>query len=262
MRKYNWELFPHRHSDLFQIAIVHSGTGRVNFDIESRTLRSHTAVILPHGVMHNFELSADASVDLMTIDADYFQFNLKQVVDAGAEASFVHPDILAFDPRAADWAALQSSFGNAETHQNVERSRTRNALLAANLVAIISILSDQLSHAHVPEEKAGHVGLYLRFREALEASYGSRQSIADYAARLFVTEQSLYRACKAVSGVSPSKLVQQRLVLEGQRLLLYSDMTVSEIAYALGFTEPSTFSRFFTERTGQSPVKFRAKRLG
>ena len=55
-------------------------------------------------------------------------------------------------------------------------------------------------------------------------------------------------------------LLQDRLLLEAKRLMLYSNMTVAEAAYYLGFDDPAYFSRFFVRGCKVSPRQFR--RLG
>jgi AraC family transcriptional activator of pobA len=50
-------------------------------------------------------------------------------------------------------------------------------------------------------------------------------------------------------------------MLEAKRMLSFSEMTVTEIAYQLGFEENSYFSRVFNKETGSSPVEFRNQKL-
>jgi len=62
------------------------------------------------------------------------------------------------------------------------------------------------------------------------------------------------------AGQSAQALVHQRQLLEAKRLLVYSSMTLSQIADALQFSEPAYFSRFFKRLTGQTPSAFRQQR--
>jgi AraC family transcriptional activator of pobA len=55
------------------------------------------------------------------------------------------------------------------------------------------------------------------------------------------------------------RLVHARQLLEAKRQLLYTNMSVSEIAYALGFEDSAYFTRFFTQRAGCSPRNFRMR---
>ena len=76
---------------------------------------------------------------------------------------------------------------------------------------------------------------------------------------LGVSERQLRSACLKVAGMPPTQLVRKRVLLEAKRALLYSNMTVSEAAYYLGFSDPAYFSRFFARATGTSPRAFRSR---
>jgi AraC family transcriptional activator of pobA len=102
--------------------------------------------------------------------------------------------------------------------------------------------------------------LVARFRQAVEGAYRSGRSLDMYASLLGVSQVQLRRACARVSGRSPAQLIMDRLYLEAQRILLYSNMPVGEAAAHLGFDDPAYFSRFFTKRAGHSPRAFRAAR--
>jgi AraC family transcriptional activator of pobA len=54
------------------------------------------------------------------------------------------------------------------------------------------------------------------------------------------------------------QLIQERLLIEAQRQLRYTSMTVAEVAYYLGFDDPAYFSRFFARGAGRSPRAFKA----
>ena len=102
--------------------------------------------------------------------------------------------------------------------------------------------------------------LVARFREAIERHYRRDLPLRRYTALLGVTE----RQCGSDSGndhggpgMPPTGLIQMRILLEAKRALLYSNMTVSEAAYYLGFNDPAYFSRFFQRATGHSPRAFR-----
>ncbi len=49
------------------------------------------------------------------------------------------------------------------------------------------------------------------------------------------------------------------MLLEAKRTLSYTNMTVAETAYYLGFADPAYFSRFFSKHAGQSPAAFRKR---
>jgi AraC family transcriptional activator of pobA len=98
-----------------------------------------------------------------------------------------------------------------------------------------------------------------RFRQAVEQNLRSGWELNRYAKSLGVSSARLRGACLEVTGHPPTRIVHDRLVLEAKRSLLYTNMTIAETAYELGFSDPAYFSRFFSERVGLSPAEFRKR---
>ncbi|MGY0041525.1 helix-turn-helix domain-containing protein [Pedobacter sp. NJ-S-72] len=57
---------------------------------------------------------------------------------------------------------------------------------------------------------------------------------------------------------SPLAVIQERIVLEAKRLLIYTDKSAKEIAYDLGFDDAAYFSNFFKKHNAFSPSDFRS----
>jgi AraC-like DNA-binding protein len=112
--------------------------------------------------------------------------------------------------------------------------------------------------------KGGHPvrGLVQRFRGLVERDFAHRHRVSDYAAELGVSPGHLNTLCRTQLRQSASARIHGRLVLEARRLLLYSDLTVAQIADRLGFGDPAYFSRFFRREAGTAPTAFRAGRGG
>jgi AraC-like DNA-binding protein len=59
--------------------------------------------------------------------------------------------------------------------------------------------------------------------------------------------------------MSAEQFIRERVVLEAERLLLNTPLSVTEIAYELGFSDKSHFGKYFRKTTGESPARFRQK---
>jgi AraC-like DNA-binding protein len=81
--------------------------------------------------------------------------------------------------------------------------------------------------------------------------------VAAYAREIATSEAALRKACVRVAGQSPTQLVQGRMLIEAERQLRYTGMSITQIAYYLGFEDPGYFSRFFAKGMGASPRSFR-----
>lgn len=93
-----------------------------------------------------------------------------------------------------------------------------------------------------------------RFREVVERRLDdSDLSIDELAADMSLSRVQLYRKVKSISGSSPVELLRTARLNRAYQLLLTTDKSVSEVAYAVGFTAPSYFTRCFKEEYGMVP---------
>jgi AraC-like DNA-binding protein len=103
---------------------------------------------------------------------------------------------------------------------------------------------------------------FLRLRDAIENGFATERRVAAYARRLGYSTRTVDRLARANAGVTAKALIDERVVLEAQRMLLHGDEPVAAIAGALGFDDPSNFSRYFTQRAGTTPAAFRRRAGG
>lgn len=83
------------------------------------------------------------------------------------------------------------------------------------------------------------------------------RAASDFAQQLNIHVNHLNRALKEVTEKTTSQMIAERILQEAKVLLKHSSWNVSEIAYALGFTEVTHFNNFFKKHTAMSPLKFR-----
>ncbi len=72
----------------------------------------------------------------------------------------------------------------------------------------------------------------------------------------YLSQMQLYRKLKALTGKTPSQFIRSYRLQKGLELLQKGELIVSEIAYEVGFTDPSYFSRVFQKEFGKSPSAF------
>jgi AraC family transcriptional regulator, transcriptional activator of pobA len=85
----------------------------------------------------------------------------------------------------------------------------------------------------------------------------SLRSASDFAKQLNVHVNHLNKAIKDTTEKTTSQIIAQRILQEAKILLKHSAWNVSEISYALGFTEVTHFNNFFKKHVQLSPLKFR-----
>ncbi len=97
-----------------------------------------------------------------------------------------------------------------------------------------------------------------RFKDAVESRLGdSELSVEDLAADMNLSRVQLYRKVKSVTGSTPVELLRTARLKRAYKLLITTDKSVSEVAYQVGFTAPSYFTKCFKEEYGQLPGELR-----
>ena len=105
------------------------------------------------------------------------------------------------------------------------------------------------------ETEPAAVSIFItRFKEVVEARLAdSDVSVEDLAADMNLSRVQLYRKVKAISGSSPVELLRTARLNRAYQLRLTADKSVSEVAYSVGFTAPSYFTKCFKEEYGMVP---------
>jgi AraC-like DNA-binding protein len=83
------------------------------------------------------------------------------------------------------------------------------------------------------------------------------RSPKDFADRLSIHVNSLNRAVKKATGKTSSEHIFERLTGEAKTLLRFTDWSVAEIGFVLGFDDPAHFQHFFKKMTKVTPLRYR-----
>ncbi|WP_211116652.1 helix-turn-helix domain-containing protein [Glycomyces buryatensis] len=100
--------------------------------------------------------------------------------------------------------------------------------------------------------------VYLAFRDAVERDFAGTKRLSDYAGALAYSPRTLSRATLAAAGVPAKEFIDRRVVLEAKRMLACTDLAAARIGARLGFSSATNFNKFFHQRTGTTPIAFRA----
>lgn len=113
------------------------------------------------------------------------------------------------------------------------------------------------THEINTEESSQEMEFIRKFSQLVEWNFTTKHTVADYADLLNITPKLLNKRITKFSRDTPNDLIKQRIILEAQRLLAHTDLSVKEISYKLGYEDPSYFIRLFTKQAGMSPQHFR-----
>ncbi len=142
------------------------------------------------------------------------------------------------------------------TNSGIAQSEVVQSYLKIFLIKAANIKKNQQPESMVDENDPKE--WLANFNHLVERKYRDWHSVAEYAQELNLSPKSLTKKL-AKYGIKPSEIIHDRLILEARRMLHYSNKTIKEITFELGFEDASYFARFFKKKIGYSPSEFAEK---
>ena len=199
---------------------------QISFDREFYCVETHGKVIACNGVLFN-NVYRNTMIPLQTSDSATFKQILENMVTELENPGPAHREMLETYLRML----LIQSLRKLE-EQNINSTSTEETnRLVADFIALV------------------------------DKHFRTIHSVSDYAEMLYVTPKSLAKRLKALNYSTPTELIRERIMLQAKRELRYSDKSVKEIAFGLGFEDPAYFTRLFKKVEADAPLVYRAKYL-
>ena len=150
---------------------------------------------------------------------------------------------------------IQELGRTAKAHQEMLEAYLRMMLIEALRI------HDEQKAVVLPQQEDSSP-LASDFIALVEKHFRTDHAVSAYADRLFVSPKSLTKRLKAHGYKTPTEIIRDRIVLEAKRELRYTQKTVKEIAFELGFDDPAYFTRYFKKASQLSPQGYRDTYLG
>jgi AraC family transcriptional activator of pobA len=205
------------------------------------------------GIVHGYTFAEDTEGMVVTFAAEMLDETLRP--SEGLRQVLARARVLApAEPGAPRLAETITRIGSSYAGRDFGRAQI--------LRALSGLLLGQLAQALTRDEPTGTSTQHPvlgRFRTLLDTHFAEHWTVSDYADTLAVSTTHLSRLTRDATGQPASALIEDRVIREARRYLVYTDLPISRIAYALGFEDPAYFSRVFSRATGHSPRSFRQR---
>jgi AraC family transcriptional activator of pobA len=167
----------------------------------------------------------------------------------------LNSQIISFDSDSGQRVKILFEILSKILHSDNDRKEAE--IILAHLNSLLTEINNAYFKAVAKaKSETSKLSKYIAFQIEVETHLTEQHSINTIADNLSVTTNNLYNIVKEFSGVSPKEFITNRLMLEAQRKLFYSETSVKELAYELGFADPDYFSKLFKKNTGKSVTQF------
>lgn len=247
---------PHRHN-YFVIIWVKKGAGVHMIDLDRFELKDDTVYCITPGQVHLLKQQGEAEGYVISFTAEFMgteESNLDLLFNTGLFNTFSHSPVISVD------AEVKDEMEDAVKRMMKEYANfflLRAEILRGFLKIFLIYLTRQFEKSNRQPAQSKNIELMRKFLSLLEKNYITKRMVTNYAEELVVTPNYLNEVVKKVSGFPASHHIQQRIILEAKRQAAYSNVTMKEVAYHLGFDDMAHFSRFFKNASGMSFTEFK-----
>lgn len=247
--------FVHRHN-FYELIWVQRGVGTHQIDFTTHTLQDKTLFFLTPGQVHYLH-DQQAVIE----QASILIFNEEFIYQGDTDRELLSSLTLlpAWDQHTQtvqppDATPLEHLIALMDAEYHLPN---RNYELLRSALRILLILT--VRHRTTVALSAGDLNTRRlnAFRTLVETQFATHHQAPPYAGQLALSLKRLDQICRQLTGKSAQRLIHERIVVEAKRLIAYHQASVKEVAFQIGFDDPSYFSRFFRRMTGVSPQSFR-----
>lgn len=256
-RGQDWIIKPHRHGKLFQLLCIFDGRAEIQLDENHCQLEGTWLVTVPVGVVHGFRFQPDSRGVVISISEEL-------IGDAGHlhDSDYPHP---VFE-QAVPIEFKEDDENIAQLTQYIDLLRYEfKGLQSAHYKSLLLLLKLFLIVVKRQYEHNASAGIANQsnrripdnFRKLLEHHYKEHWRVSDYAESLNISPSTLNRLCHERFAASAKSLILSRLMAEAKRQMLFTQQSIDEIAYRIGYKDPAYFSRLFKKMEKMTPGEYR-----
>jgi AraC family transcriptional regulator, transcriptional activator of pobA len=248
---------PHR-PDFYQIIWIQTGEAVYEVDFNHIELSKNSLLFVPKNGVNLFDKNAFYEGRVIAFTDNFF---CKEQEDM----NFLYNTILFHDLYEISHINTESSnqifnklFELMENEYNCSNDKFHYDILR-NYLHLFLLQSEREKRKQGFKEvnPGSDLDYLLLFKEVLEKRFKKFKSVDKYAVELSVSVNRLNKASLQTIGKSPKQLIDERILLEAKRLLTHSTLSIKEIAFELGFREPTNFIKYFRKHNHITPVEFR-----
>ena len=254
--------YPHRH-DFFEVLYLAKGSGYHVIDNNKYEIKPPCVFFMSPGQAHKLEFSQDIEGFIFIFTADFYLLN-RSDQNSLIEFPFFYT-VQQDNPPLQLESEQDVLFVERLFLQGIvelKRGSYSIDMLRSVLDLLLTTCSSRYKISDNTISKGKGQILVKRFYQLIEGNYLKNWPLSQYASLLGVSPNHLTQTIKQFTGKTSSQVIMLKQILEIKRLLIHTNLNVSEIAAKLNFDDQSYFSKFFKRETQLTPMQYRTQSMG
>lgn len=242
---------PHKHNKYFEIIYLKAGKGQHTIDSRTFDIQPPTIFLIRKEQLHFWNIETEPAGFVLILK--------KAFVDAcmDSQIKLLLNEIsseVCLQPK--DNSMIEQLF--ELLHATYELHQPGDSIIIEGLLkALLAKLLHAEKNRSIPQTHKNSI--FQQYLTVLAEGKNLVNNVAHYAKLLHTTPQNLNAICRKERQQSAAEILAEYIISEAKRLLLYSDFSIKEIAFALEFKDNSHFTKYFKRHTSMTPNVFRAQ---
>lgn len=238
--------FPHKH-DFSQVLLVTHGKGIHQIDFKRYPAQAGDLFLMKPGQTHTWKFSKGVKGLLV----EFHHQSLKDTTSLLNQYLLTRDHLRITDKKAfKDFVLFTGLMMKEFKNQKALHDLSLQGYLLSFLIELL-----RFHEFNLKENKT--LSVIEKFKKLIEDHFKTHHEVAFYAKALGIGGQALTMQLTRSIGKPPRLLIQERILLEAKRYLVFSELSVAEIGYELGFLDANYFTRFFRSHEKITPAAFR-----
>ncbi|WP_065239320.1 4-hydroxyphenylacetate catabolism regulatory protein HpaA [Gallibacterium genomosp. 3] len=247
----------HFHDRYFQLHYLTKGAIYLQLSENIYSLKAPCFILTSPSVPHSFYTELDTVGHVLTIPQQFIWDLLRSIQQNN---NYFQPLCIELAVDSSETKEIENILDKIVEEYEDSRPEKHTMLRLYAKILFINIARLKEKNLQTAEKlpiKGGDIDLFNQFNQLIEQNFRKNWVISEYLTHLCISESRLNVLCKKFSGLSPKQIIIERQLQEARYQLMFTQDSISKIAYDLGFSDPAYFSRYFQARVGVSPKRFR-----
>jgi AraC-like DNA-binding protein len=246
---------PHR-IDFYVLVFYTSGKSRQLIDFEWHDVEKNSLVYLSKGQISAYAFNEDLDGYCFLFTQEYYDTHFSHLAPELVLSLFTSK---LFSPviSISENHNLLHYFKLLTEEIEGPNSEMKSSILGSLFTIILSKAQEVKSTQIHLNRDVAKVALISRFIQLVKLNYRQSRNADYFARQLGITYKHLNAVCKEILELTAKQYIDDYIILEAKRRLINSSIKSTELAYELGFEEPTNFTKFFKQRTNLTPNSFK-----
>lgn len=249
--KYDVSL-PHRHN-YYEVLVFTKGGGKHEIDFETHKIKSNSIHFVAANQVHVVKRLPGSSGYSFLFAAEFTDSNFNL-----SELAFYKPEnTRILNLTKHDFEEVVNLLAEVQNNFMADNKARREEIKYLFQAVLLKLQRLYLLQGNAKQILPIKNKQALQLQALIEENYKKHWRASDYAAAIRTTSIQLNTVSKQYFGKSTEAVIQERLLLEIKRALVYGTKSIKEICFDLNFEDPTYFIRFFKKHTGTTPLEYR-----